>query len=235
MCTIPMDCVGANCASRLCESSIDMGALRETFHQHVTELCRRTQLVAIQNEIEIQNRRGETLRTFERVLGISIQALDRNKRLTVPDGLQENAPSTFWKPTAMDPSIHVSKYYKNEFVCFEGRLQRTESCTTVINRKVIIPVEIYICQIDVILYKDIMTNLSHTLGDVLEIFNLTQGFPVDTAYTYMSCVNDEWHCTRIEPCMLTTSLYEILLRRDVQQANNMDYFRISPVGVDELI
>jgi len=94
--TTPMESDRPSPGSQLCEKSIDMGALRETYHQHVAELCSCTHLLYIQNEMECQTQRADTLKTFERVLGISIQALDRDKRLTLPDGLRKDGRSPFW-------------------------------------------------------------------------------------------------------------------------------------------
>jgi hypothetical protein len=182
-----------------------------------------------------QKQRADTLKTFERVLGIRVQALDREKRLTLPDRLGEDGGCPFWQQSPTDVNIHISRYYKNDFVLCGGTLQRTDACTTIIDCCVIIPVEIYICQIDIVVYKDILTSLSYTLGDILESFNLMQGFPVDTDYTYTSVVGGEWQCIRIESCMLTTSLYELLQCKNIQATNVANFFRLSPVGVDQLI
>jgi len=226
------------CTSRGCkvyENFIDIGALRDVYHQHVTEFCPLTHPCYLQDEMHSQKQRADTLKTFERVLGIRVQALDREKRLTLPDHLVENQGCPFWQQSSTDVNIHISRYYKNDFVLCEGTLQRTDACTTIIDCYVIIPVEIYICQIDIVVYKDILTSLSYTLGDVLESFNLTQGFPVDTDYTYTSFVSGEWKHIRIEACMLTTCLYELLQCKNIQATNAANFFRLSPVGVDQLI
>ena len=221
--------------SRVHETPFDIGGLRDVYHQHVTEFCPRTHISYVHTEVQCQKQRADTLKTFERVLGIRVQALDREQRLTLPDRLREHGSCTFWQQSPTDTKIHISKYYKNEFVWCGGQLQRTEACTTIVDHSVIIPVEIYICQIDTIVYKDILTSLSYTLGDVLESFNLAQGFPVDTAYTYTSLVGGEWRCIRIEPWMLTTRLRDLLLCKNIQASNAVNFFRLSPVGVDQLI
>jgi len=211
-------------------------SLEEIYHQQTFSFNSRSSYVESQLvEHEIQR---DSLENLSRKLGETILTLVDTERLDFPVN-DELYCGGFWSSqpisNSLNESIRLSQYYTSNMITKDNFFVKTEACTIVIGGNVVLPIELYFDESDVIVYRDILTNCNTTLGGALEIFNESQGFKRGTRYTYMNNINDKWEDFHISEHILKMKLCDVLLRNEILECNAADYFRLSPYDFDEAV
>ena len=131
-------------------------------------------------------------------------------------------------------NFRVSQYYQRSYWQEGLQTYTSEPCTGVVGNRVVLCIELYFDRSNVILYRDIMTSLDETLQETLSRFNAVQQFAADVSYTYMQyCVQDGWSMKPLEQVLLCMTLRNLLSQPCILNANEVDFFRLSPEGVCE--
>jgi len=126
----------------------------------------------------------------------------------------------------------VSQYYQRGLS--ENGEYMLEPSTGVVGSHVILCIELFFNRSNRIVYRDIVTSIYSTLGEVIADFNRIQGFAVDVSYTYTTHTQDEgWEINPIPTSILSMRLDRVLRLSAIQNSNNVDFFRLSPQGVEE--
>jgi len=137
----------------------------------------------------------------------------------------------FWHSVTTGGNI-VSQYYQRGLS--ENGEYMLEPCTGVVGSHVILCIELYFNRSNHIVYRDIVTSISTTLGEVLADFNLIQGFAEDVSYTYTTHTEEQgWEIILIPISILSMRLDRVLRLSAIQDSNNVDFFRLSPQIVEE--
>jgi len=137
----------------------------------------------------------------------------------------------FWHSVTTAGNI-VSQYYQRGLS--ENGEYMLEPCTGVVGSHVILCIELYFNRSNHIVYRDIVTSISTTLGEVLADFNLIQGFAEDVSYTYTTHTEEQgWEIILIPISILSMRLDRVLRLSAIQDSNNVDFFRLSPQIVEE--
>jgi len=76
--------------------------------------------------------------------------------------------------------------------------------------------------------------LDTILRDALVVFSTVQGFATDLSYSYVGYTPQVgWNVIHFSADMLDMRLQEVLMQASVRNSNTVDFFRLSPVGVQE--
>ena len=126
----------------------------------------------------------------------------------------------------------VSQYYQRGLS--ENGDYMLEPCTAVVGSHVILCIELYYNRSNHIVYRDIVTSIYATLGEVIADFNSFQGFEADVSYTFTTHTEEEgWKIMPIPTSILSMRLDRVLRMPVIQDSNNVDFFRLSPQSVEE--
>jgi len=94
----------------------------------------------------------------------------------------------FWHSVTTGGNI-VSQYYQRGLS--DNGDYMLEPCTAVVGSRVILCIELYYNRSNHIVYRDIMTSIYATLGEVIADFNSFQGFEADVSYTFTTHTEEE--------------------------------------------
>ena len=137
----------------------------------------------------------------------------------------------FWHSVTTAGNI-VSQYYQRGLS--ENREYMLEPCTAVVGSRVILCFELYFNRSNHIVYRDIVTSIHATLGEVIADFNLVQGFAADVSYTFTTHTEEQgWELRLIPTSIMSMPLGRLLRLPVIQESNNADFFRLSPQDVEE--
>jgi len=208
--------------------------LEENYSQQTFLFHTRSSFVEAQlEEDEVQRL---SLERCAKNFGETILTLVDTERLDFP-GNVEPYRGRFWSSqpinNGLNESIRVSHYYTSNMMQMDDYFVKTEACTIVVGGNVVLPIELFLDESDLFVYKDILTDFNTTLGGALEIFSESQGFKRGTRYTYLKNDHDIWKDFHISEHILKMKLCDVLLRNEILECNAADYFRLSPYDVDE--
>ena len=94
----------------------------------------------------------------------------------------------FWASVTACGNV-VSHYYQRGLS--EHGDYMLEPCTGVVGAHVILCIELYFNRSNHIVYRDIVTSIYATLGEVIADFNVAQGFASDVLYTYTTHTEEQ--------------------------------------------
>jgi hypothetical protein len=160
----------------------------------------------------------------------------------LPDADGKHHADQFWMSTpavvaaqhADCPQAIVSTYYKRGLVHNNSGYSMLLPCTGVVGTRVVLCFELNFNVGGIIVYRDLLTTLDVVLRDALTQFSVVQGLAHDVSYSYTGHTPEAgWHVIPIAGAMLDMCLYQVLRLPSVLDCNRVDYFRLSPMGVDE--
>jgi len=181
-------------------------------------------------------REVQAIHKLQSQVPFDIMRLDVTTRHEFPDATDAMSDG-FWSshetqwPRDSTSTVYVSKYYQRS--CWHEDLQdyTLEPCTGVVGTRVILCIELFLDQSNVILYRDILTTLETTLRQALAEFNVVQGFAHDISYSYMQFTSEQgWYLLSVSEQLLDMPLSQVLSDHSVRNCNDLDYFRLSPIG-----
>jgi len=165
------------------------------------EFERNTPLIALDRIFEVDVRKSATpeeveyhaklIGRIQTKLSIDIVELKGNTRSNLD--IQSNE---FWHSVTTGGNI-VSQYYQRGLS--ENGEYLLEPCTGVVGSHVILCIELYFNRSNHIVYRDIVTSIYTTLGEVIADFNRIQGFAADVSYTYNMLA--PWLCHGVCICL----------------------------------
>jgi len=177
---------------------------------------------------------------------VDLQALIRCVVLPLELGMREDFPSAlpaneatvkqpkFWRHATPTSNVHVSTYYRQSVVENESGFSVIPPCTAVVGNRVLLCVELFFDKSNVVVYRDILAPLDVLLRDALSAFSLVQRFASDTLYSHIGHSQEiGWHVIGFSERMLNMPLGQVLREKPVIDSNSVDFFRISPMGVEE--
>jgi len=139
--------------------------------------------------------------------------------------------NAFWASVTARGNVVIHHYQRG---LSEQGDYMLEPCTGVVGARVIMYIELYFNRSDHIVYRDIVTSIYATLGEVIADFNVAQGFAPDVSYTYTTHTEEQgWDIIPISTSILSMRLDQVLRLPVIQASNNVDFFRLSPCGVEE--
>jgi len=139
--------------------------------------------------------------------------------------------NTFWHICSVERDIFVSRYDKKAFVPVRTYFARAESCTVLIRNRVILTVEFFLQEFDIIIYKDILCCHGDTLRQVLHSLCNLKEFPASMKYAYKTRVAGSWTVVYITPEMLELTIWELLSLPEIKTSNTTDFFILLPERV----
>jgi len=144
--------------------------------------------------------------------------------------------SAFWACVTARGNI-VSDYYQRGLSGQGTHMQggyMLEPCTGVVGARVILCFELYFNRSKRIVFRDIVTSIYATLGEAIADFNVAQGFAPGVSYTFLTHTEAQgWESIPLSTSILSMRLDRVLRLPVIQASNNVDFWRLSPCGVEE--
>ena len=139
--------------------------------------------------------------------------------------------NAFWASVTARGNV-VSHYYQRGLSGQGGYM--LEPCTGVVGARVILCFELYFNRSNRIVFRDLATSIYATLGEAIADFNAAQGLAPGVSYTFLTHTEAQgWESIALSTSILSMRLDRVLRLPVVQASNNVDFWRLSPCGVEE--
>ena len=137
----------------------------------------------------------------------------------------------FWSPIEKsgneqeNSDFWVSQYYQRSYWQEGLQTYTSEPCTGVVGNRVVLCIELFFDQSNVILYRDIIASLDKTLQAALSRFNDAQQFASHVTNTYMQySVHDGWFVRPLDQGLLSMTFRDLLSQPCILNSNQVDFF-----------
>jgi len=191
-------------------------------------------------ELDVVQQEATATEGLETKLGTEILSLGLSMREHMPPyhDARQNVEN-FWSTalTTENPQVdstYVSRHYRQGLVQDSSGFSMLLPCTGVIESRVVLCFELFFNVSGLRVYRDLLVTLDTILRDALVVFSTVQGFAADLSYSYVGYTPQVgWNVMHFSADMLDMRLQDVLMQASVRNSNTVDFFRLSPVGVQE--